>query len=415
MSSYSELTLAVTAQLSKQEKKEYGFFVTPPVIIDQLLARIETLGPFAQILEPSCGTCEIVSAASRKFPEATIVGIEYNNTVYDSIKHLATDQIQLIHTDFINGTVPERYYDLIIGNPPYFVCLKELVPKKYHPFMVGRPNMFGVFILRALDLLAANGILAFVIPKSFMNSAFYNEIRKHIRDTCRIISIIDFEDDNEFLDTDQATFGLIVQKNQSTDVSQYSIQMGDQCIFTEDAARLRALFEGATTLNALGYAVKTGTVVWNQYKTPEEVADGQKKKLSKLKSGDISPLTDDATKTLLIYNTNIQDGEIVERTFSNAEKKQYIDLPGSTETCIVVNRGNGNSAYNLTYALVEGRTYLVENHLNQILYDRPTGKPDYKAILRSFQDPRTKEFLQRMIGNGGLSKTELETIIPIYL
>ena len=72
---YTDLTLAVTAQLSKQEKKEYGFFVTPPVIIDRHLAAIKPFGPFTQILEPSCGTCEIVLAASREFPEASIVGV----------------------------------------------------------------------------------------------------------------------------------------------------------------------------------------------------------------------------------------------------------------------------------------------------------------------------------------------------
>lgn len=417
---YSDLTLAVTAQLSKQEKKEYGFFVTPPSIIDRLLAEITPLSPrpYKTILEPSCGTCEFVLAASQKFPEAAITGIEYNNTVYDNIKDLATDHIQLIHANFVQYAHPQKY-DLILGNPPYFVCPKEFVPKKYQPFMVGRPNMFGVFILCALDLLESEGILAFVIPKSFMNAAFYNEIRKHILATCHIEKIIDFEANNDFLDTEQATFGLILRRRTSSnepvsDATPYSIPLGDQLVFTEDATRLRTLFEGATTLKALGYTVKTGSIVWNQYKAQQHV-DGQKKKLTKLKAGEQSPLTDDATKTILIYNSNIQKEAIVEKTFSDPEKKQYIDLPGMTETSIVVNRGNGNSAYTLTYALVENRTYLVENHLNQILYDRPTGTPDYQALLRSFRDPRTTEFLRRMIGNGGLSKTELETIFPIYV
>jgi adenine-specific DNA-methyltransferase len=169
--------------------------------------------------------------------------------------------------------------------------------------------------------------------------------------------------------------------------------MGDSVIFTENAERLRGLLEGSTTLKSLGYSVKTGSVVWNQHK---------------------DKMTDDNTKPLLIYNSNVgADHTFVLKTFSNPEKKPYINLPnGQTDPVIVVNRGNGNTAYSLTYAFIDGRQpYFVENHLNVI--HKPTGA-DYPRILRSLQDPRTTEFLKLFIGNGGLSKTELENFLPIY-
>jgi adenine-specific DNA-methyltransferase len=200
------------------------------------------------------------------------------------------------------------------------------------------------------------------------------------------------------LETQQATLGLIIQKK-SADViseSRFSMKLGDHYIFTENAENLKKLFERSSTLKQLGFSVKTGNVVWNQHKTK---------------------LTSDNKKTLLIYNTNIEGSQIVEKTFNNDEKKQYIDMEGQKGIVLVVNRGNGNSAYKLTYSLVNmgERKYLVENHLNVIVYN---GTEDpfekYNQILRSFQDPRTTEFIKIFLGNNGLSKSELESIFPIY-
>ena len=86
---------------------------------------------------------------------------------------------------------------------------------------------------------------------------------------------------------------------------------------------------------------------------------------------------------------------------------------------IVVNRGNGNSAYKHTYAFVDGSMpYLVENHLNVIYSDRLEGEEKralFESILRSFQNPKTEQFIRAFLGNNGLSKTELETIFPIFV
>lgn len=67
--SFSILTLYVTKTLSKRENKQYGFFVTPPVI-NTIIERIQRENPIIQsILEPSCGTGEFISACQKAFPE----------------------------------------------------------------------------------------------------------------------------------------------------------------------------------------------------------------------------------------------------------------------------------------------------------------------------------------------------------
>ena len=47
--------------------------------------------------------------------------------------------------------------------------------------------------------------------------------------------------------------------------------------------------------------------------------------------------------------------------------------------------------------------------------DNGSGKELYEKIINSFKNPKTQLFIDMYLGNNGLSKTELETIFPIYL
>jgi len=421
MAQFSELSLCVTKQLNKEEKKKFGIFITPEVITSTLFSSVLKHANNSQllitkILEPSCGTCEMVYTCDKYFNDVQIDGIELNDTIYDAIKDLSfRNNVTLTHADFIKMDFQGATYDFIIGNPPYCVCEKGYpVDALYEPYIVGRPNTFGLFLLKAISLLKENGILAFVVSRSCLNAAYYAKIRNYIKATCNIVELIDFEEDCQFIDTQQSTVGLIVQKkkcespaikrikshnNQQPPECKYSVLLGENYIFTLDASTLNSILEGATTLKNMGLRVRTGSVVWNQVK---------------------KQLTTDATKTMLIYNSNVTPEYTVEpRTFSNAEKKQYIELEGKTEQILVVNRGNGNAKYRLQYALIEAGTmpYLVENHLNEIYYDGLEADRNklFETVAKSFQNPKTQLFINFYLGNNGLSKTELETILPIYL
>lgn len=407
MSDFTNLTLRITQRLSKSEKKENGIFITPQTIIRKLFSEVDKFIDGLEIdienvLEPSCGTCELIHYMDSNYSGMKIDGVELNNTIFQEIKEIEFSQdneTHLIHADFLKYN-QKSDYDMIIGNPPYIVCEKESVPTQYQDFIVGRPNLFGTFILHSLSLLKAGGVLAFIIPKSFLNSSYYSKIRDYIKSTCTILSIIDFEKDGGFIDTQQSTFGLIIHKfvSPSSSLCNYSFKFNDSFIFTENAAKLKILLEGSTTLRKLGLSVKTGTVVWNQHK---------------------EKLTDDQSKTLLLYNSNISDNKITMKTFSNNEKKQYINITGNTTPVIVVNRGNGNSGYVLSYAYVDlSHPFLIENHLNFITSNEITAEErnkKYDIVLNSFTNPKTQLFIKTFLGNNGLSKTELETIFPIYL
>ena len=405
-SQFSELTIEITKNLTKEEKKDHGIFITPKSIISALYSTVlahlnNDASSIKRILEPSCGTCEIVNFCDNNLHGVEIDAIEYHSKIYDAIKDLTfKNNVKLYHEDFLKFK-PANDYDLVIGNPPYFVCKKSDVPLEYCEYIHGRPNIFGVFILRSLALTRPGGIIALIIPKSFLNSLYYSKIRNYIKQTCSIIKIDDYSSLNDFIDTDQSTFGLVLQKNMAEvepTECKYSMLFNGNFMFTNNSSELREIFEGATTIEKMGLKVRTGQVVWNEVK---------------------DELTNNEADAVLIYNTNIsKDNKLELKKFKNDQKGQYINRDGRSDPVLVVNRGNGNSAYKLNYAVISECSFLVENHLNEIYApEGMNGKQaleTYKKIIRSFENPKTKKFIKMFLGNNGLSKTELETIFPIY-
>ncbi len=393
---FTELSRKLTKQLSKEEKKEYGIFLTPLTTIQK---NIEFLSPFIKngisVLEPSCGSCHFIFSLLEKY-DLNITGVEFNKKIFDSIAKYETDKVRLYHRDFIKFVELDTY-DLIIGNPPYFVMKKTDVPSMYHNYFDGRPNIFIIFVIKSLHLLKKDGILSLVLPKSFLNCLYYNKTRKYIIENYKILTIIECAD--EYLDTKQETIILIVQnKKDICGNSEFVLNYEGNYILGNRAIidKLRDLYAGSTTLSQMGCRVFVGTVVWNQNK---------------------AILTNDTTKTRLIYSSDIKDNELVLQKYANKDKKNYIDKAGCNEPILVINRGYGVGNYKFDYCLIEGGfEYLIENHLICVKCDlgNEGAVAMYERIISSLENPKTIEFIKLYFGNNAINTTELAHILPIY-
>ena len=133
-------------------------------------------------------------------------------------------------------------------------------------------------------------------------------------------------------------------------------------------------------------------------------------------------LTDDSTKTRLIYSSDIVDNEMVMIQNKDVEKKNYIDKEGISGPMIVLNRGYGKGKYKFNCYLLNpdvGFKYLVENHLICIQHIVP--KPydeamlSYKKIMDSFNDKRTEKLIEMYFGNNAINTKEISHVLPIYL
>ena len=403
---YSTLSKDLTRNLSTTIKKENGIYFTPPSCVN---SNIDLLKPYMNeiktILEPSCGSGEFITSLKSSFPETvSITGIEYNETIYNSILPLNAVNVSILKQDYLKFVPSETKYDLIIGNPPFYVMKKESVDKTYYPYFDGRPNIFILFIIKSLELLNDNGILSFILPKNFLNCLYYDKTRNYIAKNFQILNIVERND--KFIDTQQETIILIVRKpliKSEINNTKYILSIHSYTIFVleNNMSNIVKLYENSKTLYNIGFTVSVGNVVWNQCK-------------------DI--LTDDATKTRLIYCSDIVDNKLSIKKYKNGDKKNYIDKPGTNRPMIVINRGYGVGEYKFNYCLInECGSYLVENHLICIEYNNESKNIEktelikmYEKVIKSLKDERTQEFIKLYFGNNAINTTELNYILPIY-
>jgi hypothetical protein len=131
-------------------------------------------------------------------------------------------------------------------------------------------------------------------------------------------------------------------------------------------------------------------------------------------------LTDDTSKTRLIYSSDIDNNKLIIKKYNNIVKKNFINKPGITRPMIIINRGYGVGEYKFNYCLIdEEKEYLIENHLICIecISDLPRDKliEEYKKIIISLNDNRTAKFIAIYFGNNAINTTELNNILPIFL
>ena len=403
---YNDLSIKITKLISKEEKKKNGIFFTPKNIrhtmIEKLKKYIDNNKTY-DIVEPSCGSCEFIDDILNDNIKSKIIGIEKNKKIFDVLQK-EYKKIKLLNMDFLEYNTKA---DIFIGNPPYFVIKKEIISKyakykEYQKYFSGRPNIFILFIIHSLELLNDNGFLCFDIPTSFLNSQYYNLLRKYIYEKFTILEIDIFDDNKEyFSETKQKTLGIIIQKKIDNELNNKFVKIfNDNYIFCSNDRKIKMdiLLNNSTTLKEMKVKVKIGSIVWNQK---------------------IDKLTNNNDKKILVYNSNIVNKNFELKEFNDKKKKQYIDIDEKNDfynkSIIVINRGRGNADYDFEYCLLDktinNKNYVVENHLVMVL----AKKEILEKIIKSFQNEKTKEFLQLFCGNNGLSKTEIETILPIYL
>ena len=397
---FSSLSISLTKKLDNNEKKKNGIYFTPKSIINSMIDKIlSKKKDIKYVLEPSCGSCEILNILDNKLNDIEIDAIELNSTIFEEIKTLEyKNKVNFENMNYLNFESKVKY-DLIIGNPPYVVLPKKEVDSYYFDYFEGRPNIFILFIVKALKELNDKGILSFVLPKSFMNCQYYDKLRGYINENLKILSIEDYSS-AKYIETGQATIVFIAQKRKGMN-KKYVLKFGGNTVFNtkDNIVKLKEYYDGATTLKKLGFKVSVGKVVWNQVK---------------------SKLTDDEEKTRLIYSSDIVNNELSMKKYKNPEKKNFIEKDGNNDLLLVVNRGYGNGKYKFTYCLIDTeKKYLVENHLICIKsvnnLERNELLEKYNLIINSLKSKKTQNFVDLYFGNNAMNTKELGEVMPIYL
>ena len=379
-----------------KKRKKLGQYFTPKSIRELLLSKLPKKDN-ADILDPACGSGEFLLSCKKYFKNPILYGFDIDKKLINIASKLVKNA-SIKNFDFLNIDINKKKYDYIIGNPPYFeLKLNEEIKKKYFDIIKGRVNIFSLFIKTGLDLLKDGGYLAYVVPPSMNNGAYFSKLREYIikNSSLEYLHIIDGADN--FHLANQKVMLIILKKTNSKKSSKYILKKNGITIFTEDKNFLNKSYKNTVSLKDIGYTVKTGSIIWNEHK---------------------EKLTNDKNNsTLLIWASNINNGKII--IGYTKGKPQYIknisnDLIIKSRV-VVVNRITGSSKdINIKAAIVNEKEFVCENHVN-VIYMSKNANCNYSLedILKALQDKTNIKVMRLISGNTQISKTELERLLPI--
>ena len=379
-----------------KKRKKLGQYFTPKSIRELLLSKLPKKDN-ADILDPACGSGEFLLSCKKYFKNPILYGFDIDKKLINISSKLVKNAI-IKNFDFLNIDINKKKYDYIIGNPPYFeLKLNEEIKKKYFDIIKGRVNIFSLFIKTGLDLLKDGGYLAYVVPPSMNNGAYFSKLREYIikNSSLEYLHVIDGADN--FHLANQKVMLIILKKTNSKKSSKYIFKKNGITIFTEDKNFLNKSYKNTVSLKDIGYTVKTGNIIWNEHK---------------------EKLTNDKNNsTLLIWASNINNGKII--IGYTKGKPQYIknisnDLIIKSRV-VVVNRITGSSKdINIKAAIVNEKEFVCENHVN-VIYMSKNANCNYSLedIFKALQNKTNIKVMRLISGNTQISKTELERLLPI--
>lgn len=185
-----------------------GQFFTP-VQVARFMARLaEPCGTTPTILDPGAGvgvlSCALCEALASKVQRVRLDAFEVDRNLAAlcdaSLQHakgwLAVRGVNLAYNlrlaDFVlaraGGLSPGLFdegkaqpYDVIIANPPYFK-LSKADPRSVAASAIvhGQPNIYAIFMAISASLLAQEGVMVTITPRSFATGNYFSRCREYI-------------------------------------------------------------------------------------------------------------------------------------------------------------------------------------------------------------------------------------------
>lgn len=313
------LSSAYAFLVGKDQRKWQAMYFTPPHLAQRLLDNAADRLLDGPIVDPACGgaaflapaAVRIMQALERKglsstqilaHIEANVHGVDMDSFLCQlsvtflrmvlarHIGEAGYDPVFRVQTgDGLDaGALSAGEYGLVLCNPPYRKMTRtETGPyaAEYGNLMRGQPNLYTLFIGRAISLLRASGTAVFLTPMSFLSGQSFTPIRRHLTSHGAIKQIDLIHDKTGvFLGAEQDSAITVWQRNPA-DAGTSDIHVlvrdgswkltGRPRLCTSDApwplpreegdAELLSLFQVTVpTLSSYGYAVRTGCVVMHR-------------------------------------------------------------------------------------------------------------------------------------------------------
>lgn len=206
------------------ERKALGAYYTDRHIVEYILDSLD-INQESYVLDPSCGCGSFILPLYSRNPGNIsvnlnkIYGVDIDKKAIDFTVEtilkisgkLQKNEIlnHFINDDFIfESPIKMENYDefiniiysggfhFIIGNPPFNLNIKRnklptLSNKNHLDIAKKSKNIPIYFILKGLEILRKNGVLAFVLPKTLLYVGRYNEFRSYLLNNFTVLKIVE--------------------------------------------------------------------------------------------------------------------------------------------------------------------------------------------------------------------------------
>lgn len=208
--------------IGHDRRKALSAYFTPPSLV---AAVMQAADPFLRrnnpwVLDPACGGGSFLTPVALQLIRAKrasglppsravgktlqrLRGIELDpglanlsmallrKTVHDRHRVMIANTI-ILATNALQLT-PEPIFDLVIGNPPYGRVAgrveETVLARAGRANMGGHTNLYGLFVLQALDWLKPGGGLVFVLPTSFVAGPYFEGFRHEVLQKSVVLAI----------------------------------------------------------------------------------------------------------------------------------------------------------------------------------------------------------------------------------
>jgi adenine-specific DNA-methyltransferase len=318
--------------MSPGRRQKLAAYFTPPHLCEHVLDRLEAHGwepAQHSILDPACGGAAFLAPAAYRMRVALenagllgpailkhirskVAGVEIDGglrdlsemlvgaTLAETLASAGEERIGVVRRgNALKLATPSNGFDAVISNPPYgrvFRASGKLRDRWSTVISDGHVNTYALFIALALEQVKPSGIVAVVVPTSFISGPYFRNLRSYILSMSHILELNIIEKRADvFMDVVQDTCVLILRRNsESTDqrspprASVIAFDGETKVLGTLDAPDSgdrpwalpgqvagdpAGLFSiNAHNLETYGYRVKAGYFVWNRSR--ELLAEG---------------------------------------------------------------------------------------------------------------------------------------------
>lgn len=197
---YIEASNVYETSLEENYKKNNGIFYTDVSLAEKMISELK-IPKSSIILDPCCGAGVFLYAAKKRGYDSVFGADQDADAIKFCIENTQGGTFATIDTlgkkpkDILEKLGLQQKPNYIIGNPPYAPITGDT--KLDSDYLFTRKvadtgnNLFIAAIMRALEIVADNGIISYIIPKNFLHVSSYSNLRKELLSDKTILSIID--------------------------------------------------------------------------------------------------------------------------------------------------------------------------------------------------------------------------------